>query len=958
MGGITSGIGLFSGIDTASLIDQLISAQSRPIILAQNRVFQLQQQQAAYLDINSRLNAFKSAASSFRVADIFSSRGVASNNESVLTATASNSAVAGSYNFVVDRLVTTQQLLTRGFADLDSTAVGLDSLTFESEAARLDSDTPLADLNNGDGIKRGVITVNGTEVDLSRVSTTQEVLDLISEVPGVSARVENDHFVVSGVTSLAQETNAGILESLGLDEYSGVAADQVGTSVYGIQTNTSLASLNDGRGVQVRQTSGQGVEDFTITIEGVKVNIRIGEIEGPLFDDEGDPIMNDEDPPVQEIGVVEGAVSTIGGVINRINSALDEAGYTEFNASINATSGGIDIVDSLGGREFVIENFSNSAGEITTAEDLGLVGTYTGTANGTRILAGLNTKLVSSLNGRSGLDGTDGDLYFETQDGSDFTINVGGLNDVNDIINTINNDVGNGGRVFASINPEGTGIQIVDSSTGGDTFTIYGTNGSDSATALGIAGSFDDGTAAGSNLQLAYISNATLLDDLNNGEGIGTGTFEIIDSYNNRAEIRISNSDNTIADLVKAINGSGLDIIARINDNGDGIAIFEDENAVDDQGDPRPAGANPISITDITGSVASKLGIEGEASGTDADNFVNGSFEKTINFDSDATLSDIRNAINAANVGVSASILNTGIGASPFRLNLSSERTGGDGRFLLDSAGFDLGITTLDEGNDARVFFGSSDPATGVLLTSSVNQLDGIIQGVTIDLHSSSDDAVQLSVTTDTATIESKVSEFVASFNSVVEGIDFRTRYDSETEERGILLGDSTLLNLRNGLYSQLRSTNDGFSDTYDQLTQVGISVGSGGKLEFDTSAFREAYSADPEAVEALFTRQELESNDDGDPNTIDEPTFSTLSVLGQLEAFADSYVSGISGVLQSRGTALDSQITLQENRIASIQESLENKRVILSRQFLAMEQAIGAFQTQGSSLSQLAALG
>ncbi len=958
MGGITSGIGLFSGIDTASLIDQLISAQSRPIILAQNRVFQLQQQQAAYLDINSRLNAFKSAASSFRVADIFSSRGVASNNESVLTATASNSAVAGSYNFVVDRLVTTQQLLTRGFADLDSTAVGLDSLTFESEAARLDSDTPLADLNNGDGIKRGVITVNGTEVDLSRVSTTQEVLDLISEVPGVSARVENDHFVISGVTSLAQETNAGILESLGLDEYSGAAADQVGTSVYGIQTNTSLASLNDGRGVQVRQTSGQGVEDFTITIDGDEVNIRIGEIEGPLFDDEGDPIMNDEDPPVQEIGVVEGAVSTIGGVINRMNSALDEAGYTEFNASINATSGGIDIVDSLGGREFVIENFSNSAGEITTAEDLGLVGTYTGTANGTRILAGLNTKLVSSLNGRSGLDGTDGDLYFETQDGSDFTINVGGLNDVNDIINTINNDVGNGGRVFASINPEGTGIQIVDSSTGGDTFTIYGTNGSDSATALGIAGSFDDGTAAGSNLQLAYISNATLLDDLNNGEGIGTGTFEIVDSYNNRAEIRISNSDNTIADLVKAINGSGLDIIARINDNGDGIAIYEDENAVDDQGDPRPPGANPISVADITGSVASKLGLEGEASGTDADNFVNGSFEKTINFDSDATLSDIRNAINAANVGVSASILNTGIGASPFRLNLSSERTGGDGRFLLDSAGFDLGITTLDEGNDARVFFGSSDPATGVLLTSSVNQLDGIIQGVTIDLHSSSDDAVQLSVTTDTATIESKVSEFVASFNSVVEGIDFRTRYDDETEERGILLGDSTLLNLRNGLYSQLRSTNDGFSDTYDQLTQVGISVGSGGKLEFDTSAFREAYSADPEAVEALFTRQELESNDDGDPNTIDEPTFSTLSVLGQLEAFADSYVSGISGVLQSRGTALDSQITLQESRIASIQESLENKRVILSRQFLAMEQAIGAFQTQGSSLSQLAALG
>lgn len=964
MGGITTGVGLFSGIDSASLIDQLISAQSRPIILAQNRVFELRQQQAAYLDINSRLSAFKTAAESFRVGNIFSTRSSASNNESVLTATASSAAIAGSYNFVVDRLVTTQQLLTRGFADLDSTSIGLDSLTFESEDARLDSNTPLADLNNGDGIRRGVISVNGTDVDLSRVGTTQEVLDLISEVPGVSARVENDHFVLTGITTLSQETGAGILESFGLNEYSGVAADQVGTSVYGIQSNTSLASLNDGRGVDIRVISGTDVEDFTIIVnpgdpDEAEVRIRIGEVEGPLFDDEGDPILNDDDPPTQISGVIEGAVSTVGGVIDRINSALTDAGFTEFTASINTTSGGIDIVDGLG-RDFDIDNFTNGdgSGEVTTAEDLGLTGSFSGTANGTRILAGLNTKLVSSLNGRDGLDGSDGVLDFATQSGSTFSINVGGLDDVNDIINTINNDIGNNGSVVASINAQGTGIQIVDTTTGVNTFTISGTNGSDTAVALGVDGSYDDGTAAGSNLQLAYIGNATLLDDLNNGEGIGTGTFEIIDSYNQRAEISIRNSDNTIADLVKAINSSGLDIIARINDNGDGIAIEEDPNAVDDLGDPRPPGANTISVADINGSVASKLGLEGEATGTDADNFINGSFEKTVEFDSDATLSDIRNAINAANVGVSASILNTGIGSSPFRLNLSSERTGGDGRFLIDSGDFDLGITVLDEGNDARVFFGSADPATGVLLTSSVNQLDGIIQGVTIDLHSSSDEAVQLSVTTDTATIESKVSEFVTAFNSVIEGIDFRTRYDDETEERGILLGDSTLLNLRNGLYSQLRSTNDGFSDTFNRLNEVGITVGSGGKLEFDAEDFRDAYAADPEAVEALFTRQELESNDDDDPNTIDEPTFSTLSVLGQLEEFADVYVTNIGGVLQSRGNALDSQISLQEDRIEAIQLSLENKRVILARQFLAMEQAIGAFQTQGSSLSQLAALG
>ncbi|MEL7484129.1 MAG: flagellar cap protein FliD N-terminal domain-containing protein, partial [Planctomycetota bacterium] len=66
MSGITSGIGLVSGIDTASLIQQLLAVESRPQQLAQVRLAQLQSQQAAFLDINTRLGGLQSAARSFR----------------------------------------------------------------------------------------------------------------------------------------------------------------------------------------------------------------------------------------------------------------------------------------------------------------------------------------------------------------------------------------------------------------------------------------------------------------------------------------------------------------------------------------------------------------------------------------------------------------------------------------------------------------------------------------------------------------------------------------------------------------------------------------------------------------------------------------------------------------------------------------------------------------------------
>lgn len=954
MGGITTGIGLFSGIDSASLIDQLIASQSRPQILAQRRVIQLKSQQAAYLDINSRLNAFKTAAASFRVNNIFSGNSIASSNESILTATASSAAVPGSYNFVVDRLVTTQQLLTRGFADSDSSTIGLGSLTFESTAARLDADTALADLNGGNGITRGKININGIEVDLSRVGTVQEVLDAVSEVPGVTARVENDRFVFAGVTTMTEESGAGILSSLGLSSYNGVEADQVGTSVFSINANTSLQSLNDGRGVEIRDTSGLNIEDFIIAIDttgdgipDTDVSIRIGEIEEEVTDDEGETIIE----------IAEGAVSTVGGVVDRINSQLSDAGYSEFTASINTTTGAIDIVDSSG-RNFDVEDYSNTSGVNSAASDLGIAGSFTGgTASGTRILAGMNTKLVASLNGGTGLTGTDGDIDFDLQDGTSFSTNLDGLFDINDIINTINADsitVGGFQAVTASINAQGTGIQIVDNTTanGIDSLTISGGAGADTAAALGIAGTFSSGVAAGENLQLAYLGEASLLSELNNGQGIGTGKFEISDTYGNIAEINITSSATTLGDVIKSINsGSGLKIIARINDNGDGIVIEEDNEG-------GASGGGNISITNTSGTVASKLGIEGTSDGVGALANLDGSFEKVIDFDPDATLSDIRDAINAANIGVSASIINTGTGTTPFRLNLTSERTGFDGRFLIDSGNFDLGVDMLDEGNDARVFYGSTDPASGVLLSSSTNQLDGVVQGVSIDLLSRSDDAVTLSVTTNVTDIETKITEFVAAFNGVIEGIDFRTRYNNETEERGILLGDGTLISLKNSMYAKLNSNNDGFSNSVDSLTQVGITVGKDSVIEFDVDKFREAYAEDPEGVEDLFTRQTLDSDDDDDVNTIDEPFFSELSVLGQFEEFAESYVTSIGGVLRSRTDAIDSQIKIQEDRIESLQLSLDNKRVILQRQFLAMEQAIGAFQTQGASLGQLSALG
>ena len=95
MGGITAGVGIFSGIDTQSLISQLLAIDARPKILAQRRIAQLQQQSAAFLDVNSALLALKTAGDKFSTAKTFKSASAASSNPEALVATAGTSATPG-----------------------------------------------------------------------------------------------------------------------------------------------------------------------------------------------------------------------------------------------------------------------------------------------------------------------------------------------------------------------------------------------------------------------------------------------------------------------------------------------------------------------------------------------------------------------------------------------------------------------------------------------------------------------------------------------------------------------------------------------------------------------------------------------------------------------------------------------------------------------------------------------
>lgn len=942
MSGITSGVGLFSGIDSKSIIEQLLALEGRTKLVTQRRGVELKSRQAVFLDLKNAMASLGTAATKFRTDKTFQAARATSSDTDVLSATARAGATAGTYTFLVDRVVSTQQVLSRGFADRNATAIGATDLIFEPAAARLDRDTPLSEFNGGAGIQRGKIRITdaaGGEavVDLSRVTNLSEVLDAINgqSTAHVTAKADGNHLVLTDtsgagsgrltVADVSGYTTASSLGIAGQASTTGPGGTLNGSSVFYLSGASTLASLNDRTGVRLNTAAGTGTKDFTIsTRDGSSLAIDIG----AMYDADGK--------------LTAAAVGDLAGVISRINGQSNG----KVTASINAAGTGLKLVDNTtGSGSFEVVDSSGAAA------DLRIAGSGTGAGdviNGARLIASLNSSLLSSVGGGTGLGGAT--IAVTNRAGSSFTVSVNPDGSLSDVISAISDQTG--GTVTAALNSSGTGLVLTDSTGSTASNLIIGGAAAETlGISTGMAG-VAEASVKGQRIQKRYISGATTLASLNNGLGIGTGTFEITDSTGKVQSVTVGDSQKTVADLIALINSRGLDVTARVNDNGDGIVIEENSGV---------NGSVKIAVRDANGAVARSLGLVAEAAGTGSSNKIVGSFEKKISISATDTLDSALTKINSARAGVRAAIINDGSGATPFRLTLTSESSGAGGEFTLDPGSLDLGLSTLSAGRDARIILGGGDPARGVLLSSGSNTFDGVINGVRIDATSRSEEQVTVSVTQDTAAIESAVNAFATAFNTIIRKIDNATSYDQTTDKRGPLLGDSTVEIMRSAIYNAVNSKATGVTGRYQVLSQVGVSIGASGEMVINSDRLRSALSTDPAAVEQLFSArvQITEESTEIAPgvrvlDNTSTPKFSSLGVAEIVGRLAEKYTASTTGIFARVDQSLQSQVKLAENRTAELDARLEQRRVVLERQFLAMETVIGKMQTQSSALSSI----
>lgn len=227
---------------------------------------------------------------------------------------------------------------------------------------------------------------------------------------------------------------------------------------------------------------------------------------------------------------------------------------------------------------------------------------------------------------------------------------------------------------------------------------------------------------------------------------------------------------------------------------------------------------------------------------------------------SNNSLQGIRDAINSAGAGVTASIVNDGNATSPYRLLITSNSTGLSKSMKITSDGGDASISSLltydPAGTQNLTQTSAAQNAAlsvnGLAISSASNSVTGAISGVTLNLTKTG--STNLTLANNTSAITSALQTLVQSYNSINTTLNTLTRYNANTKQAGLLMGDASMQMIQSRIRSTLSGALSGLgNNTLTNLSQVGLSFLKDGTLSLDNAKLQSALSSNFGDFASLF---------------------------------------------------------------------------------------------------------
>lgn len=308
---------------------------------------------------------------------------------------------------------------------------------------------------------------------------------------------------------------------------------------------------------------------------------------------------------------------------------------------------------------------------------------------------------------------------------------------------------------------------------------------------------------------------------------------------------------------------------------------------------------------------------------------INGSTEDVVISSGTNSLQDIANSINDAGIGVRATVVNGDAGS---RLVLTSRETGTDNAFSLSVTGGDANLTSLasfDGANPNAVTAQNSIVTVeGETVTSQSNQITSAIANVTI--NATAVGTSTLNVARDNSGMADAVQAFVDAYNGLKNEIGSQTAYNSETQERQPLNGDSTMRTLLGRMRDGIGSSPGSLSGTgFEYLYSLGVELNQDGTLQFNSSTLDDAIASDFSGV------------------------VTALGAYGtQMENMAKAFTEA-DGLIDTRVGGIESSMSTIEDQRDRLERQLTATEARLRAQFTNLDTLMASLSTTSTYLTQ-----
>ena len=411
--GVIQSLGIGSGLNIQSLVTQLVAADRAP---SDARLTRQSQKIAAQLSalgtLKGAMSTFQAALSPLKTLSSFQVRSSASSDDTIFTATAGSTAVAGSYGVEVRQLAQPEQLISRAFVGGATAPVGTGTLHIAVGSAGFDvvtkaGSSTLADVRDA---------INGSTDNVGIHAT------LVYGVTGAQLILTSARTGASNTIRVTASGGDGGLVQLGYDGTAG------GNYKEAQQAQDAIAIISGVEHHSASNVIDKAIDGVTINLKAAKtgttVNLAVADDQGAVLDNVQKLVAayNSMQGQFQKLGNYNAATKTGGPLLGDwlLNGTQFELtrGMTD---QVSGLAGGFSSLAVLGIKTGADGSLSVDSATLQNAlkSDAGSVARLFSGTNG--IAARLTGKLDKLLSSSGAIAARDANLITSQTDLADAT---------------------------------------------------------------------------------------------------------------------------------------------------------------------------------------------------------------------------------------------------------------------------------------------------------------------------------------------------------------------------------------------------------------------------------------------------------------------------------------------------------------------------------------------------------